>query len=266
MSGEFWSIVQGICALIGAGAVILAASHFISSQPSTRIHRSQIRRNTVIVIVSTALILLLSAGIFVIPGYFQSHRQVNASPTGAPAKTVPATSITHQTTSTARPASQALYMVDFTQGSQGWLDNSPSSQWTYDDTSKVLVGDGSMPCCSSLSQLATIVLNAPATFTTGNYTIEARIKVMGTNASNPYQPSQPPFFGLFFRGYGLNGNGYMAGIIGFEPNDTSTGPLSYILVQEPENSLREMMKLTITLITNGIPTGFRRKGIHTRYL
>ncbi len=159
------------------------------------------------------------------------------TPVPAPTATTPITasttlpkSITSTVTSTTQPTSSALYQADFSQGSQGWLNNSPSPQWTYNDTDKVLQSDGSSPCCNPISELENVVLDAPATIGRADYTIEARIKVIG---NNPYDTSQPPFFGFFFRGYGLNGNGYMAGIIGSEPNHSNTGPLTFILVQEP---------------------------------
>lgn len=144
---------------------------------------------------------------------------IGTSPTASPQPTTPTPSF--------------LYQADFSQGSQRWLDGNHSQQWTYNNTDKVLESDGSLPCCTPTTELENIVLNAPTTFTTANYTIEARMKAMG---SNPYDTSQPPFFGFFFRGYGLNGNGYMAGILGSKPN-ANTGPFSFLLVQEPNQLL-----------------------------
>lgn len=107
------------------------------------------------------------------------------------------------------PLSSFLYQANFSQDNQGWLNGNHSQQWTYNATDKVLESDGTMPCCTPTTELEQVVLNAPTTFTRADYTIKARIKALG---NNPYKQEQPPFFGIFFRGYGLNGTGYMAGI------------------------------------------------------
>ncbi len=138
-------------------------------------------------------------------------------------KTPTITGIT-QTPDTARsPTPTILYQADFSKGDQGWLTYAHSSQWSYNPNYKVLESDGSLYCCSS-STISNIIVLAPYTLATNDYTIQAQIKVTGINKNHSYTESdkdQDPFFGLYVRGDTSKTEGYMAGINGLplgEPN------------------------------------------------
>lgn len=152
---------------------------------------------------------------------------------GRPSTPQTSSHVNNQTpTPTITPTPSFLYQADFTQGSQEWLDSSHSQQWTYNVTDKLLEADGSVKCCDTMGSLRSIVLNAPYT-PRGDYAVEARIKSTGLNSNNPYAAKQPPFFGIFLRGLGLNTQGYMAGIIAFTPNEPNSSSLSYLVVMGP---------------------------------
>lgn len=138
------------------------------------------------------------------------------------------TPILNNQTPTPTSAPALLYQVDFSKGEQGWLSNPSnphSSQWFYNTTDKVLESDGSTACCSDLSKIA---LLAPHTFTTGDYVVEARIRVTGINRNNTKGTAGQgePFFALYVRGVGLNTQGYFAGINGIPIGESNAKAFS----------------------------------------
>lgn len=190
---------------------------------------------------TVSIIVIIGLFIFSIiltPISFAVGRASSQEPTPTPNIQTPtlATTLTATTAPTPTATAPVLYQVDFSQGSQGWLDSSHSQQWTYNATGKVLESDGSLPCCS-LSTLVNIVLVAPYKPTVSDYVIEAQMKITGLNQNHSYNNDQPPFFGLYVRGDDVNGQGYMAGIgwIYGTPNGKATakGPLSYLVALGP---------------------------------
>lgn len=136
---------------------------------------------------------------------------------------------------TASPSSAMLYQADFSKGDQGWLKSGHSSQWTFNDKNKVIESDGSLFCCSSTT-IKNIVWVAPYTVAKSDYTVEAKIRVIGINRNHSYTESdkdQEPFFGLYIRGDGLNEEGYIAGINGFPVGEPNAGAYTSFLTFGP---------------------------------
>ncbi len=156
------------------------------------------------------------------------------------------------------PTPTFLYQADFSQGNQGWLDNNHPLQWSYNASDKALESDGSLPCCTPVSTLANVVLAAPYMMHISDYAIEARIKITGLNQNHPYSNDQPPFFGLYARGDGVNGQGYMAGVgwIYTTPNGQigANGPLSYLIGLGPNPAFY-----------NSLNTGAEKYGLDTAW-
>lgn len=181
---------------------------------SRTIHNSNLGNNNrtqiiVAVITTTGVVLVaLFAGLW---GYLRNNNNVVSSSTPTP--------VIKTTGPTATSTPPALYTVDFAQGRQGW---DGSSEWVYQDG--LLQSDGSLPCCSGGS-LGQIVIPAPYQVPTNDYTVEGVFRVTGLNPSQHINPNQPPYFGFYTRGAGLNYKGYEVVILGIpigEPNAKAT--------------------------------------------
>jgi hypothetical protein len=136
---------------------------------------------------------------------------------------------------TSSPQPTFLYQADFLKGNQGWFKYAQSSQWSYNSNDKALESDGKLYCCDSTS-ISNIIIVAPYTMMSSDYTIEARIRVTGINTSHPYtesDPGQQPFFGLYVRGDASDQEGYKAGINGLPTGEPNAGAYSSFLAFGP---------------------------------
>jgi hypothetical protein len=224
-------------------AVILAVAGFYSSVITIINHVKSLQHPQIKKRPTTASIIaiigVLVIAVILTPVSFAVGRASTSTSESSPTATnqTPTPTITQVTfTPSPQPTTPTppfLYRADFSQGSQGWLDSNYPPQWTYNASDKALESDGSLPCCTPVSTLANVVLVAPYMPNVSDYAIEARIKITGLNQNHPYSNDQPPFFGLYARGDGVNGQGYMAGIgwIYATPNGKigANGPFSYLI-------------------------------------
>lgn len=220
-----------LLAVVGLFSSIMTIHAYFESHRLPRI-KQRPATITVLFIVALFLISFILVPISLAIGNASTTQSSTTGNKNTPTPS-PTITMTYTPTSTATSITQTSSPqeeTDFSQGSQGWLNNTP--QWTYNDTAKVLASDGSLPCCSAQT-LQNAVLVAPYIIKSSDYAIEARIKITGLNSQHPYSQDQPPFFGLYARGDSANGQGYMAGIGWIYGTPTgavgTNGPLSYLI-------------------------------------
>lgn len=112
-----------------------------------------------------------------------------------------------------------LYLADFAQGGQGWLNN--SLQWSYDNTNKVLASNGNSQNIN--------YLKSPYQPQTANYAVEAQIQfVKGT--STP----ENAYFGIFVRSVIPGKQGYDGYL--FSGDSSDSGDAKIRIADDPNSS------------------------------
>ncbi len=201
-----------LLAVVGLFSSVITIHTYFESRKHPMIKKSPTRASILFIVGTFILALILtplsvliikaSTQVIVTPTPRNDKRTVLV-PTPIPTLTPTATSL----------SPSALYHIDFSQGGQGWITNSTSSQWTYNTATKLLESNGSLSCCSPTT-LKQVVVAAPYTLQKENFAVEARIRVTAIPYpySHDYANGTQPFFGLYVRGTGLNQQGYMIGL------------------------------------------------------
>jgi|SRR5579859_3626164 len=225
------AILSAFAVLVGVASSIMTIHSYFEAHRYSKIKRPP----TTVSLWFIASMFILAIILGSVSYFVERASTATSKPSPTPTPTIT------QVTATLSPSPQPttptptfLYQADFSQGSQGWLDSNHPPQWTYSASDKALESDGSLPCCTPISELANVVLVAPYNMgNTSDYVIEAHIRITGLNQNHPFSNDQPPFFGLYARGDDVNGQGYMAGIgwIYTTPNGQmgANGPLSYLI-------------------------------------